>query len=406
MKNWNSLNVNKKTMIENYKISIFDKNIDNIQLYTSDFICNNQAQLLLEIIIELYFEYYINDTSIIKNISNCIEIIKNFNKIFLTQEKLHFNILSNQLMHLDKSDQKYYKKGFEVKLSLDRNVLLKNLVDINRKTYIAIIQYIPPETHNHFLEIIYYISSSNKNKVFDLLNTIINKFSRIKLIKNIETINEGFKDHIIILLFELFKIYKNYVNNPKLNNTFDICYEIFNWKLKKGNIKQRTSILFLLFEMLLTNKSYSIRSKNTDIDVNKINSIYSQLLEYYGIDKNKMKAQAEAKAKKEMKKKNAKRTTNSKTESDVDAYTNGHNADENTNDNENEDNGIDPKMSYLFNIFDYDKKELKHRSHKVEKNKHKMANLANNIKKPIKLDGNEKSMNSSYKNDVDIIKNH
>jgi len=222
MKNWQSLNVNKKTMIENYKIGVFDKDINNVQLYTSDFICNNQVQLLLEVIIEMYFEFYINDTSIVKNISNCIEIIKNFNKIYLTQEKIHFNILSNQLIFLEKTDKKYYKKGYEVGLSLDRTILLKNLVDINKKTYITIVQYVPPETHNHFLELIYYISSSNKNKVFDLLNTIINKFSKIKLIKNIETINEGFKDHIIILLFELFKIYKNYVNNPKLNNTFDI----------------------------------------------------------------------------------------------------------------------------------------------------------------------------------------
>ena len=46
MKNWTNLNVNKKTMIENYKIAIFDKDIKNIQLNTSDFICNNHASLL------------------------------------------------------------------------------------------------------------------------------------------------------------------------------------------------------------------------------------------------------------------------------------------------------------------------------------------------------------------------
>ena len=63
-------------------------------------------------------------------------------------------------------------------------------------------------------------------------------------------------------------------------------------------------------------------------------------------------------------------------------------------------------MSYLFNIFDYDKREVKHKSHKVEKNKYKMANMSNNIIKPIKLDGNEKALNSSYKKEVDIIKNY
>ena len=287
MKNWSSLNINRKTMIENYKISIFDKNEQNVQLYTCDFICNNKSQLLLELVIELYFEYYINDISIIKNISNCIEIVKNFNKIYLTQEKLHFNILSNQLMLLHKSNNIYYKKGFECSLSLDRNILLKNLVDINKKTYITITQYLPIETHNYFLELIYYISSSNINKVFDLLNTIINRFKKVKLLKNIETINETFKDDIIILLFELFKIYKNFINNPKLNNTYDICYEIFNWKLKKTNIIKRSSILFLLFEMILTNKGFSIKNKNNKIDNDNINNIYNQLMDYYDIDKTK-----------------------------------------------------------------------------------------------------------------------
>ena len=395
MRNWQSLNVNKKTMIENYKIAIFDKDDKNVQLYTADFICNNQAQLLLEVVIELYFEFYINDTSIIKNISNCIEIIKNFNKIFLTQEKMHFNILSNQLMFLEKSNKKYYKKGYEVGLSLDRTILLKNLVDINKKTYITIVQYVPPETHNHFLELIYYISCSNKNKVFDLLNTIINKFKKVKLIKNIETINEGFKDHLIILLFELFKIYKNYVDNPKLDQTFDICYEIFNWKLKKGNIKQRASILFLLFEMILTNKTYSIRSKNTTIDVDNINNIYSQLMEYYGIDKNKMKAQAEAKAKKEMSRRNKEGRSQDERKSSKD---------ENGNqDEKSEESGIDPKMGYLYNLFDYDKREMKHKHHKMERNKH---NMMNNSNKPIELDCNEKIFNASARNDVDIIKNY
>lgn len=400
MKNWQSLNVNKKTMIENYKIAIFDKNTENIQLYTSDFICNNQAQLLLEVIIELYFEFYINDTSILKNISNCIEIIKNFNKIFLTQEKIHFNILSNQLMFLEKSDKKYYKKNYEVGLSLDRNILLNNLVDINKKTYFTIVKYVPPETHNHFLELIYYISSSNKNKVFDLLNTIINKFKKVKLIKNIETINEGFKDHLIILLFELFKIYKNYVNNPKLDQTFDICYEIFNWKLKKGNIKQRASILFLLFEMILTNKTYSIRSKNTTINIDNVNSVYSQLMEYYGIDKNKMKAQAEAKARKEMSRRNKEERNQEHRNQDERKSS----KDENGNQDENsEESEIDPKIGYLYNLFDYDKREMKHKHHKMERNKH---NMMKNVNKPIELDCNEKIFNASARNDVSIIKNY
>ena len=402
MKNWSSLNINRKTMIENYKISIFDKNEQNVQLYTCDFICNNKSQLLLELVIELYFEYYINDISIIKNISNCIEIVKNFNKIYLTQEKLHFNILSNQLMLLHKSNNIYYKKGFECSLSLDRNILLKNLVDINKKTYITITQYLPTETHNYFLELIYYISSSNINKVFDLLNTIINKFKKVKLLKNIETINETFKNDIIILLFELFKIYKNFINNPKLNNTYDICYEIFNWKLKRTNIIKRSSIIFLLFEMILTNKGFSIKNKNTKIDIDNINNIYNQLMEYYDIDKTKK----ETKTSKQKKKLNRNSNESKNVNNGYMIDTNEKNRDTNKNENDDEnyeESVIDKKMSYLFNIIDYDKKELKHKNHKVERNKHIMNGY--NVNKPIELDCNDKLF-KSVKNDVNIIKNY
>lgn len=402
MKNWSSLNINRKTMIENYKISIFDKKEQNVQLYTCDFICNNKSQLLLELVIELYFEYYINDISIIKNISNCIEIVKNFNKIYLTQEKLHFNILSNQLMLLQKSNNIYYKKGFECALSLDRNILLKNLVDINKKTYITITQYLPTETHNYFLELIYYISSSNINKVFDLLNTIINKFKKVKLLKNIETINETFKDDIIILLFELFKIYKNFINNPKLNNTYDICYEIFNWKLKRTNIIKRSSIIFLLFEMILTNKGFSIKNKNTKIDIDNINNIYNQLMDYYDIDKTKK----EIKTSKQKKKLNRNSNESKNVNNGYMIDTNEKNRDTNKNENDDEnyeESEIDKKMSYLFNIIDYDKKELKHKNHKVERNKHIMNGY--NVNKPIELDCNDKLF-KSVKNDVNIIKNY
>ena len=390
MRNWNTLNVNKKTMIENYKIAIFAKDDNNVQLYTSDFICNNQAQLLLEIIIEMYFEFYINDISIIKNLSNCIEIIKNFNKIFLVQEKFHFNILSNQLQYLEKSNSKYFIKGYEVALSIEKNFLLKNIIDIHREAFITISQYLPKETHNYFLELIFYISSNNLNKTFSLLNTIINKFKKIQLLKNIETINENFKNNIFILFFELFKIYKKFINNPKLDNTFDICYEIFNWKLKKSNIMQRSSLIFLLFEMILTNKGYTIKNKNTNIDINGINSIYKQLLDYYGIDKNKIKMREDKKKEKEMKKQERKNSEDTNNE----------------NDNKNvktEEDIIDEKMSYLYNLFDYDNKKLRSKNNKVERNK---SSMIINSSKPIELDCNERIFSASFKNDVNIIKNY
>ena len=148
--------------------------------------------------------------------------------------------------------------------------------------------------------------------------------------------------------------------------------------------------------MILTNKSYSIKSKNTNIDANGIENIYRQLMEYYGIDKNKMKAQAEAKAKKEMDKKiKEKDYENSNLDRNKDNKQNGT--------TDNDESGIDEKMAYLFNIIDVDKKQLKHKNYKVEKNKHIMMK---NVNKPIELDCNEKLFNASARNDVSIIKNY
>ena len=109
-----------------------------------------------------------------------------------------------------------------------------------------------------------------------------------------------------------------------------------------------------------------------------------------------MKAQAEAKAKKEMDKKiKEKDNENSNLDRNKDNKQNGT--------TDNDESGIDDKMAYLFNIIDVDKKQLKHKNYKVEKNKHIMMK---NVNKPIQLDCNEKLFNASSRNDVSIIKNY
>ena len=76
--------------------------------------------------------------------------------------------------------------------------------------------YLPNEHHKYFLELIYLLSSNNKEQFNNLLNTIINKFGKTKLIKNVETINQNFNDCYILVFFELFKKYKNLFNDFKM----------------------------------------------------------------------------------------------------------------------------------------------------------------------------------------------
>lgn len=385
MKNWNTLNINKKTMVENFKISIFEKNINNIHLYTCDFICNNHATLLLENIIEMYIEFYsINNIKINSIINNCINIIKDNNKqIYLIEDKIQFNILANYIIFLNKSASEYYKKHFEVSLLLDSSIILNNLDNNNLDKWNYIKEYIPYNQHKYFIELIYYISANDKTKVFNLLNTIINKFSKkTKLLKNIETINNAFKDHLIILLLELFKLYKNQINNSRLNKYYDMYTNIFYWKLKKGNIHQRSSIIFLLFELILSRNVINKSKMNVIINYDEINDVYSQLITFYELNK----------VKKTVKKKQNKKTNEQKE------------INEQNNNEEKEENEVN-KMEYLFTMCNFNNKSMRNKSDKVQRNNYRINNL-NEISKPIDIDCKKSLFDNDTKNNINIIKNY
>jgi hypothetical protein len=125
-------------------------------------------------------------------------------------------------------------------------------------------------------------------------------------------------------------------------------------------------------------------------------------MDYYDIDKTKK----EIKTSKQKKKLNRDSNESKNVNNGYMIDTNEKNRDTNNNENDDEnyeESEIDKKMSYLFNIIDYDKKQLKHKNHKVERNKHIMNGY--NVNKPIELDCNDKLF-KSVKNDVNIIKNY
>ena len=390
MKSWNDINVSKKTMTENLKISFFNQDFQNIQIYICEFIVNKQTELLLETLIELYSDYYssLNQKTLTK-FNTCIDIVKNKNKnLYLSEERLAFNDLANDLNNLIKT-QNLYKKKYETTLLYDPAILINKLNKINYDIWNDIKSYIPNDHHKYFLELIYLLSSNNKEQFNNLLNTIINKFGKTKLIKNIETINQNFNDCYILIFFELFKKYKDLFNDFKINNYYDLYFNIFNYKLKKSNINNRLSLIFLLFDLLFKNNNRNTYYNNKNkLDINYLNQIYDKLIEFYELPKEIKKKKPAIKNKREtIKNRDSKETQKEN---------------ENSNDNKDMETDKDDYTDYLYTIINFSNREHRKKLNKVEYSKNNMRR--NRIGKPIDIDGDEKIFSSYIKNDIDIIK--
>jgi hypothetical protein len=390
MKSWADINVSKKTMTENLKISFFNQDFQNIQIYICEFIVNKQVDLLLETLIELYCDYYtsLNQKTLTK-FNTCIDIVKNKNKnLYLTEDRLLFNDLANDINNLTKT-QNLYKKKYETTLLYDPAITINKLNKYNYNIWNEIKLYLPNEHHKYFLELIYLLSSNEKEKFNNLLNSIINKFSKTKLIKNVDTINQNFNDTYVLVFFELFKKYKNLFNEFKFNNYYDLYFNIFNYKLKKSNITNRIPLIFLLFNLLFTDtKRNTYYNNKNKLDQNYISQIYEKLINFYELPK-------------EIKKKERnKPVKNKETCNNIETNINENN--KNKNNKNTEDVTSDDVMDYLYTIINYNKKAHKNKLDKVEYNKNNL--IRQKIKKPIAIDGDEKIFSSFIKNDVDIVK--
>ena len=392
MKSWTDINVSKKNMSDNLKISFFNQDYQNIQIYICEFIVNKQVDSLLEILIELYCDYYssLNQKTLTK-INTCIDIVKNKDKnLYLKEDRLVFNDLGIDLNNLIKT-QNLYKKKYETKLLFDSAIIINKLNKINYNIWIEIKQYLPTEQHKYFLELIYLLSSNNKEQFNNLLNTIINKFSKTKLLKNVETINKNFNDNYILVFFELFKSYKNLFNDFKINNYYDLYYNIFNHKLKKSNINNRISLIFLLFNLLFKDNNRNTYYNNKiKLDINYANGIYDKLIQFYELP---------TEIKKKPNKPKKKPVKNKSKENLEELYENSEN---NINNNQqNRKVEKEPDFSYLYTLVNFNGKLYKKKLDKVDSNKRELRKYK---RKPISIDGAENIFSSYSENSINIIK--
>lgn len=387
MKSWKDINVSKKSMIDNLKILFFNNDIHNIQIYICEFIINNQVDSLLDTLIELYSYYYAStNIQTISKFNKCIDIVKNNKKhLYLNPNRTLFNHLSYDIINLNKT-QNFYNKKFEVKLSIDPSIIISRLNKYNLSIFNNIKLYLPSNQHRYLLELIYFLSTNNQNNFNNILNTMISKFSKDKLEKNVESINMNLNDCYILIFFELFRKYKELYNDHYINNIFDMYYNIFNFKLKKSNINSRINIIFILFHSLMNNNNniktnYYKTNYNPDID--NINQIYNKLIEFYELPKE---------IKKNIKKPSRKKSKDN--DSCKDTTSNS------SNNNDSNDNDIDD-IDYLYTLINFNNKAYKKKLNKIDNNK---KNLKNIINKPININGNEKIFSSFTENDVNIVK--
>ena len=399
MKSWNDINVSKKNMTDNLKISFFNQDYQNIQIYICEFIVNKQSDLLLEVLIELYCDYYssLNQKTLAK-FNTCIEIVKNKDRnLYLKEDRLTFNDLGTDLNNLIKT-QNLYKKKYETKLLYDPAIIINKLNKVNYDIWNNIKQYLPTEQHKYFLELIYLLSSNNKEQFNNLLNTIINKFGKTKLLKNVETINQSFNDNYILIFFELFKSYKNLFNDFKINNYYDLYYNIFNHKLKKSNIYNRVSLIFLLFDILFKNNSRNTYYNNKiKLDINYISQIYDKLIKFYELPTEIKKKQS--KPRKKTEKSKVKQSTNSI--SDTNNVDNDNNDNNDNDDKNNRRQEKEPDYSYLYTLVNFNGKSFKKKLDKVDYNKNQLKKYK---RKPISIDGAENIFSTYSENSIDIIK--
>ena len=104
------------------------QDFQNIQIYICEFIVNKQSDLLLEVLIELYCDYYssLNQKTLAK-FNTCIEIVKNKDRnLYLKEDRLTFNDLGTDLNNLIKT-QNLYKKKYETKLLYDPAIIINKL---------------------------------------------------------------------------------------------------------------------------------------------------------------------------------------------------------------------------------------------------------------------------------------
>jgi hypothetical protein len=306
------------------------------------------------------------------------------------------NLVHKLLKNIPKnlgSKKLYYINKLEGKLNyqLSNKYILKNLGNIHIEVYRKIREHIPREEEIYFLELLFYFNNQNRLRCFEILNTIINRLGRKKKLLNpvitySSNIAKSLETNYIILLFNIVRIYKEEFKkyNEKYENIYSYLTNIFNLGLKKSNIYERCSILFVLIELMF-DMSKLVESDYENIPKEMIDNLYEYLIDYYQIkEKKKPKSLDSNKKREDIYNKKREDTYNKKRE---DIY--------------NKDDKIfNEKMAILNTTLYIDTKSIKQKKRKVIANRNKIMMKENKL---IETDDSNLLMTKNEKNNFIIV---
>lgn len=282
--------LSKKDLIDKFKISIFERNINNTTVFAAELICSGYGKLLLNTCIELWCKFYILSSEISFLIYELIELLKTvkYNEIYKYEDirflliNLAVTLCMSNKQQINLFQAKIQKKDIELsdKLNEIPNFYLKLL-----NTYES---YIDEDNYNNIILLLYNFykkKSSNFNKILSYL--IDKSVKKIDLKLDFEVIHSTLtKNYIWIFLDILKHIYMN-IKDINQNRYYNIYVEIFNYDLIKSNIFKRINIIFMLFNMLIresVNNIYNNHVSKNSIDIETVTDIFSKLIIFYELD--------------------------------------------------------------------------------------------------------------------------
>lgn len=295
-KSWKDFGIKRQSVLNNFKLALFDKNYENMHIYIGEFIMNGEAQYLYENLIEIWIELYFSYNSDMLNfLENAINILENSTKhnIILSQHQRNtFHNITN-ILYYSQSQQQSKKYTYYVKRQQSAKLLAhtptepyKRLFKTIMKTYQIDKDNIVKQEYNDFKTLFYYISQYDTKNVFIALNNIISKYSRKERLNiAIPTTHKNISTHYITLLHEIIKIIVKQIGDQDLDRIYTQISRIYNYKLKLQNIYLRSNFIFLLYEILLDRLYITKQISHTpSLNIHTIENIYQRLFDFYEVN--------------------------------------------------------------------------------------------------------------------------
>lgn len=296
MSSWSKSGLTKKEIINKFKISIFEHNVNHAQIYASEIICSGHVNTLIDICIEIWTNFYIFYKEISVLLYHSIELLKGIKhkEFYKSSERYIVLQLCTAMCFCERKQLNgYTKKCIDNHLHIESENI--------PKYYQQILKNIKSYVNKEAFDLIVKLLVTIYNKDIHNINTILSQYYDIFVSKNeleqhFETIHTGLtKNYIWILFFVLQKMYTD-INDNNYLDVFHRFTEIFQFSINKKSIKIRMNIIFALFQFIIEPKIfYQFENNDTNYSHKTIQSevddIFEKLISFYKMNEDKAHSQ-------------------------------------------------------------------------------------------------------------------